>query len=201
MFAEKGNDKCQNNSLFSDLPSSGPTILGVNSKYSVGDSITASCVSPLSYPPTVLSWYINNDSADNSFVSNQSEITTHHGSQILKNRDKKQYYLSPTDTSLYQHYREDPVTYSVKKLNFIVNENHLTDGELNLKCTAEILDLYWRSNEVATQVSSSVPYSWYAPSFSYSGSDNLCVSDKLLCFVAMIYLRLLSYNLISMRYG
>ena len=183
------------------MPSSGPTILGVNSKYSVGDSITASCVSPLSYPPTVLSWYINNDSADHSFVSNQSEITTHHGSQILKNRDKKQYFLSPTDTSLYQHYREDPVTYSVKKLNFIVNENHLTDGELNLKCTAEILDLYWRSNEVATQVSSSVPYSWYAPSFSYSGSDNLCVSDKFLCFFAMIYLILLSYNLISMRYG
>ena len=182
------------------MPSSGPTILGVNSKYSVGDSITASCVSPLSYPPTVLSWYINNDSADHSFVSNQSEITTHHGSQTLKNRDKKQYYLSPTDTSLYQHFREDPVTYSVKKLNFIVNENHLTDGELSLKCTAEILDLYWRSNEVATQVSSSVPYSWYAPSFSYSGSDSLCVSDKFLVCVALIYLILTLCNLNKIRY-
>ena len=142
------------------MPSSGPTILGVNSKYSVGDSITASCVSPLSFPPTVLSWYINNDSADHSFVSNQSEITIHQGSQILRNRDKKQSSLSPTDNTLYQHAREeDPVTYSVKKLNFIVNDNHLTDGELSLKCTAEILDLYWRSNEVATQVTTTVPYS------------------------------------------
>jgi len=43
-----------------ELPSSGPKILGVDSKYQVGDLITARCVSPPSVPPVVLTWCVVN---------------------------------------------------------------------------------------------------------------------------------------------
>ena len=76
-------------SLFSDLPSSGPKILGVDSKYHVGDQIIASCFSPLSFPLAVLRWYINSDSADPSFISNQSRMDIHPNSAIFSAMNMK----------------------------------------------------------------------------------------------------------------
>ena len=38
----------------------------------VGDSLTAQCVSPVSSPPSLLTWYINHQAADRRLVSNQT---------------------------------------------------------------------------------------------------------------------------------
>ena len=38
----------------------------------VGDTLSAQCVSPVSSPPSQLTWYINHHAADRRLVSNQS---------------------------------------------------------------------------------------------------------------------------------
>ena len=196
-------------SLFSDLPSSGPKILGVYSKYQVGDQITVSCISPLSFPPAVLRWYINSDSADPSFVSNQLEMTIHQDKPIfstmnmiselesfmnLKSEndpsvEPHEYFQSSSLNHLSEeslntpsvtrkrlnkipHHKRKPAPYSVLKLNFTVKPKHLahTAGGLSLKCTAEVLDIYWRSSEVET---------WSLPAFSHSVSANMDIRSFL----------------------
>ena len=58
-----------------DLPSIGPKIYGVASKYSVGDQMTADCMLPVSHPAAVLTWYINSDTADITYISHQYTVT------------------------------------------------------------------------------------------------------------------------------
>ena len=179
------------------MPSSGPKILGVDSKYHVGDQITASCISPLSFPLAVLRWYINSDSADPSYISNQSQMDIHPNSAIFSDMNIKPQFagfmnkrseadrpIEPNEFfHVYQHSEapfyapfyapsdkiEELTTYSVLKLNFTVKHKHLahTEGGLSLKCTAEVLDHYWRSSEVDTQVVS-LPITWSLPTFSHS---------------------------------
>ena len=55
-----------------DLPETGPRILGLRPSYVVGDTLTAQCVSPVSSPPSDLTWYINHHAADRRLVSNQT---------------------------------------------------------------------------------------------------------------------------------
>ena len=114
--------------FFSDLPSSGPKILGVDSKYHVGDQITASCFSPLSYPPAVLSWYINSDSADPSFLSNKSVMKIHPDSPISSNfnmfakLESIMNLKSEADPSIEPHENFQSVTSSL---------NHVSEVSLN----------------------------------------------------------------------
>jgi hypothetical protein len=143
----------------------------------------------------VLSWYINSDSADPSFVSNQTEMAIHQVYQIYSNMDMISKLVSfvniksevdpiiepKSDTSLQMHVSEASLNthsdtrkkfnskLSVLKLNFTVKPKHLahTAGGLSLKCTAEVLDLYWRSSEVTSQVKS-LPGTWSLPAFSNS---------------------------------
>lgn len=129
-----------------ELPKSGPTITGVDSKYQVGDLITANCISPLSVPPVKLTWYINSDSATPSQAGPQEDS------------------VRMTDSPNSQ-----PV--SVAPLSFVVREAQLESGQgLRLKCTASVLDLYWRSSEVATVVRARVAGSW---SLAFSSSPSL----------------------------
>ena len=82
-------------------------------------------------------------------------------------------FYAPSDKieELNKNHRKtkNQTPYSVLKLNFTVKHKHLahTEGGLSLKCTAEVLDLYWRSSELETQVSS-LPGTWSMPSFSNS---------------------------------
>ena len=43
-------------------------------RYSVGDTIQAACLSPVSFPPAVLTWYVNSDTADTGHI-NSSGLT------------------------------------------------------------------------------------------------------------------------------
>ena len=47
--------------FITDLPDKKPRITGVNSKYNIGDFITATCTSWQSHPPANLSWFINGE--------------------------------------------------------------------------------------------------------------------------------------------
>ena len=52
--------------------------------------------------------------------------------------------------SVHHHQRSDHNLYSVVKLRFPIREKHFRTGDrqLSLKCTASVIDLYWRSTEV-----------------------------------------------------
>ena len=63
------------NIFFPDLPHVGPKISGVESKYNVGDMLTADCMLPVSHPPADLTWYINTDTADQAYISDQFIVT------------------------------------------------------------------------------------------------------------------------------
>jgi hypothetical protein len=206
--------------FFSDLPSSGPKIKGVDSKYHLGDQITASCISPVSFPPAVLSWYINSDSADPSFISNQSQMTFHSDSPILsdvnmkyqleslmKQRSEADRSIEPskyfhTDTSIvYEHLQDFINTPNdmrnnhhqkknpARQLNFTVKPKQLVmpGGGLSLKCTAEVLDLYWRSSEVETQVITR-PNTWSLTAFSHAVATNINIRSFLLLNIRSILL-------------
>ena len=43
-------------------------------RYSVGDTVTASCLSPASVPASSLTWYINSDTADPGTVAGPREM-------------------------------------------------------------------------------------------------------------------------------
>ena len=58
-----------------DLPHVGPKISGVQSKYNIGDRLTADCMLPVSHPPAALTWYINTDTADQTYISDQFIVT------------------------------------------------------------------------------------------------------------------------------
>ena len=162
--------------LVADLPKSRPRILGVESSYHVGDKVTATCVSPRSYPPSVLTWYINNNSADTNYVSSQSEGLFHFNNQSESRTELAIYaehilrlrpFLQKDVTTLPEiHQRRDPALYSVVKLRFPIREKHLVSGNryLSVKCTASITGLYWRSNEVNT---------WIRPMTAWRFSGNI----------------------------
>ena len=93
------------------------------------------------------------------------------------------------------HKKKNPTPYSVLKLNFTVKHKHLahTEGGLSLKCTAEVLDLYWRSSEVDTQVAS-LPITWSLPTFSHSVPVSIEIRSfslaniRLLMIVSSLYI-------------
>ena len=98
-----------------DLPTQGPHIIGVADHYLVGDTISATCLSPLSEPEVSLSWYINHDSAHPRDVSSQTR-------QLISFQDKTQsgQIRSPLK------YDTQPNNYfSLVKLNLIVREKQL----------------------------------------------------------------------------
>ena len=76
-------------------------------RYSIGDQITATCISPSSFPPVVLRWYINSDSADASFLSDQSEERLHTDNQSDKPVQESKVLVQSDDlnTEIYYNYK------------------------------------------------------------------------------------------------
>ena len=134
----------------------------MDSKYLLGDLVVAVCVIPLSKPPANLSWYINSDSADVSFVFNQSERR-----------------IGGTDTALY----------SVLQLEFMLMKKHLLypGGGFSLKCTAEIENLYWKSTEVVTSVAFPLT-SWLKPASARAFSSQKCSSMLVIVFLVVSFI-------------
>ena len=58
-----------------DLPEIAPSILGLSASYEVGDILTAICVSPVTFPASVLTWYINHNTADTTLTTNQTTVS------------------------------------------------------------------------------------------------------------------------------
>lgn len=55
--------------IVSEVPTHGPVITGVNTntKYKLGEILTANCSSGRSYPPANLTWFINGEMVSHFF--------------------------------------------------------------------------------------------------------------------------------------
>ena len=130
--------------IISDLPTSGPFIRGIYSEYSLGDMVTAECLSPFSVPPPHLTWYINSDTADTGSISGLK--------QTLAEMVCRQIFLQilnfVTQESSTPQNRNLSTVNEIKKLSkyfvltlkFALTSKHLetSDGILRLKCSAEV---------------------------------------------------------------
>ena len=112
---------------------------------------------------------VHSDSADLTYLSNQS---------LTRNRNDSSLELSNNWTK-----------YSTLELDFKIKEKHIidTNGKLSLKCTAEVLDLYWRSSEVSVTVTS-IPRPWFSPDFSISSAVSCQLSNYYLSISIAFYI-------------
>ncbi|XP_055710116.1 uncharacterized protein LOC129805900 isoform X2 [Phlebotomus papatasi] len=105
------------------LPEEGPRITGGRPRYQIGDVVRVNCTSGRSKPATHLSWFINGEHAEPSFLRNYPPLIT--GREGLET--------------------------STLGLEFRVRAKHFKKGDMKLKCLATIATVYWRSNEESVE--------------------------------------------------
>lgn len=104
-----------------ELPEEDPIVIGMQRKYKVGDSVKVTCTSGRSYPPTNLTWFINNRPPHDAHVRT----------------------ITPLDTN------ESETQFTQTTLQFLVTKEHFAHGKLKIRCTASIYAIYWQSSEVS----------------------------------------------------
>lgn len=67
---------CLYSILISALPEEGPRISGGHPRYQMGDTVNVNCTSGRSKPATNLSWFINGDPVDPSFIKRYQKMYT-----------------------------------------------------------------------------------------------------------------------------
>ncbi|KAG5671332.1 hypothetical protein PVAND_001535 [Polypedilum vanderplanki] len=97
------------------LPQSDPRIEGIEKNYYEGDFLFGNCTSDFSYPPPIMSWYINDQKADPSLLQPNQE-TTHDA-----------YGFKLYQRSLEIRFRID-------------RRNHpfITDSKIHMKCVSQL---------------------------------------------------------------
>merc|ERR1719342_142335 len=92
------------------LPSEPPEISGGETNYAYGDILDLNCTSKPSYPPSRLTWYVNDEAARDDEVKES---------------------LSKTEEQLYE---------SESRLTMKINARQFNFGEIKLKCVASLVD-------------------------------------------------------------
>jgi len=101
-----------------DLPEEPPIINGGNVKgYRVGDWLDVNCTSPMSQPPALLKWYINDEKPTESYVI-----------KIPPQEEGGDLYTARL------------------RLKFQLKRQHFVQGHVALKCTASIYSEYFTSS-------------------------------------------------------
>ncbi|XP_066976577.1 uncharacterized protein [Macrobrachium rosenbergii] len=117
-----------------DLPDRKPLITGAQISYQMHEDVMLNCSSPNSQPPATLKFYVNDEQADPT-------------------------WLIRYDTLKIPGSNYNPATFletAVLGLQFPLWPRLLRQGNVNVKCTAEIPDLYWDSSEVF--IAGDIPY-------------------------------------------
>ncbi|XP_055680492.1 uncharacterized protein LOC129788436 isoform X1 [Lutzomyia longipalpis] len=97
-----------------ELPEKRPSIVGVHSRYRVGDLLRGNCTSHFSKPAANLTWTINELPASPLYTTEY---------KLMKNVNSN-------------------LESSVMELHFTIAPNHFLRGKLKLKCFASIHDIY-----------------------------------------------------------
>ncbi|XP_075225712.1 kin of IRRE-like protein 3 [Lycorma delicatula] len=105
------------------LPTEGPVITGGRPRYQVGDWVHVNCTSGSSKPPAHLTWFINGDQVNSSFLRGPYKVAS----------------------------EEEGLERAILGLEFQVEQRHFKNGDLKLKCLATIATIYWNSNEESVE--------------------------------------------------
>ncbi|XP_054264601.1 uncharacterized protein LOC128987659 [Macrosteles quadrilineatus] len=103
------------------IPKEGPRIIGGRPRYQLGDTVRVNCTSGPSRPATQLTWFINGEQANQSYVVGPIR-KPHKGFEMV---------------TLGLVFRAEP--------------RHFKRGDLKLKCLATIATVYWRTNEESVE--------------------------------------------------
>ncbi|XP_053960498.1 uncharacterized protein LOC128864765 [Anastrepha ludens] len=104
-------------------PNHGPKITGGQPRYQIGDVVRLNCTSAPSKPVCHLSWLINGEPANRSYLRPyEKAIVGREGLEIAR-----------------------------LGLEFRVRSSHFRHGDMKLKCVAKISSLYWQSNEASVE--------------------------------------------------
>ncbi|XP_037913348.1 uncharacterized protein LOC119652994 isoform X2 [Hermetia illucens] len=95
-----------------ELPTERPTLMGIHSRYRLGDTINGNCTSNYSKPAANLTWTIND------------------------------IPVMPRDIKSYEPLKFENLESSVLEINFTVQHHQFIRGRLKLKCTARIHGIY-----------------------------------------------------------
>lgn len=106
-----------------DFPAEGPVIQVERKQYQVGETAHLSCSVQRSSPPSLLSWYINDEPAHDIYVS-----------RIFEPGPPLKQGKSPEVQSL--------------ELSFPVTSAHFHSNQVRLKCLATIAGLYWKTADM-----------------------------------------------------
>lgn len=107
------------------LPEKGPLITGGKLRYSLGDRVNVNCTSENSKPAADIRWFINGQPASREFLVTYPIRNNSYGTLHT----------------------------SVVGLRFEAQRQHFSpdDGDMKLKCTASIGDIYWQVNEKSAE--------------------------------------------------
>ncbi|KFB39715.1 hypothetical protein ZHAS_00007405 [Anopheles sinensis] len=141
------------------LPEEDPVISGGKPRYQLGEHVRVNCTSGRAKPAAQLTWYINSELADHTYV--------------------RQY---PTIVSLTPDHLET----SILGLEFRVKPKHFRHGDMKLKCLATIENVYWKSNEES--VESDKPQKAPILESRKSGLSSTTRADRVheLCFTLVL---------------
>ncbi|XP_069164046.1 cell adhesion molecule 3-like [Procambarus clarkii] len=125
------------------IPEEKPLIYGTKNDYKIGDTAYVTCVSAESRPPTHLTWYINDQEAPREYL-------------VRINSSRSEQGLTQTRLGL----------------QFKVSRDHFRNGEMNLRCSAKISSLYYKTQQhsVDGQLTYSVPVMESRDISAFSGS-------------------------------
>ncbi|XP_016945918.3 uncharacterized protein beat-IIIc isoform X1 [Drosophila suzukii] len=105
------------------LPHEEPKITGGRPRYQIGDYVRVNCTAGSSKPAIKLSWQVNGEPVEQQKLRKYDNIVS--GREGLEK--------------------------SVLGLYFRVEQHHFRNGDMKLKCIAELSTLYWRSNEESVE--------------------------------------------------
>ncbi|XP_042235138.1 uncharacterized protein LOC121874884 [Homarus americanus] len=127
------------------IPKEKPRIYGRQDEYHIGDTAHLTCVSAMSSPPAELTWFINDKQAPEEYTIDMNTSHSEHG-----------------------------LTETRKGLKFRVTREHFHNGAMNLKCTAKISSLYYKTQQhsVDGQLTYNVPAMESRDILALSGSSS-----------------------------
>ncbi|XP_068246411.1 uncharacterized protein [Palaemon carinicauda] len=131
-----------------DLPDAKPLITGVQTSYNLHEEVRLNCTSPLSYPLANITFYVNDEQADPSWLIP---------------------YKSIDDYS--SHLRT-----AILGLKFMLWPHLLKKGSVSIKCTAEINPIYWENSETLIEVD--IPYHASVMEGRASSADGLLLTTS-----------------------
>jgi len=159
-----------------DFPAEGPVINVERKQFQVGETAHLSCSVQRSSPPSLLSWYINDEPAHEIYVSRIFEPGPHsiHGKNLAEDLQSLE-------------------------LSFPVTTSHFHNNKVRLKCLATIAGLYWKTADVTLiqEHPKLLQTKDGPPDSPVSGVEPVCTSQNYLIF--KLTMAAIIYNLVISR--